>query len=113
MIREQGQSSEHRSVTSALEPETGSSPRVRGTLAARRRGRRLARFIPARAGNTGNQQKTHPPIQVHPRACGEHERFNPVIEPLAGSSPRVRGTLFIDLFDDPILRFIPARAGNT
>ena len=71
----------------------GSSPRERGT---RNRGR--SRFAPR---------------SVHPRASGEH-CCRPCRDwPLAGSSPRERGTpkpLAIPLRQR---RFIPARAGNT
>ena len=91
----------------------GSSPRVRGTPGSHREVGRLCRFIPARAGNTGSD---HNPMQlktVHPRACGEHGLEG--VEPIgaAGSSPRVRGTRRQGSGCGYVLRFIPARAGNT
>src|SRR5690554_4542283 len=54
--------------------------------------RRRARFIPARAGNAG--------VTLARRAA------------VAGSSPRVRGTLEVDARPVRRARFIPARAGN-
>ena len=50
----------------------GSSPRVRGTHAARRMPIRLARIIPARAGNTMASSTRASSTADHPRACGEH-----------------------------------------
>ena len=57
---------------------TGSSPRVRGTRAhgAHSRGRR----------------------QVHPRVCGELDRYPTLDEGDAGSSPRVRGSAIPSFF---------------
>ena len=51
-------------------------------------------------------------IPVHPRACGEHGSTSGTVRVVAGSFPRVRGTLERPL--DGIVggRFIPARAGN-
>ena len=70
----------------------GSSPRVRGTRGPGPTPRFGQRFIPARAGNTGEPQ---PPLcmdTVHPRACGEHSDLCHRVTKRAGSSPRVRGT---------------------
>ena len=74
-------------------PETGSSPRVRGTR------------WPARSGCAG--------CTVHPRVCGEHAKCFDDIVPNIGSSPRVRGTLRPWLAKAVSKRFIPACAGNT
>jgi len=91
----------------------GSSPRVRGTLKSELNVGALGRFIPACAGNTRLLSSTTQSPAVHPRVCGEHSRALMVHAPLAGSSPRVRGT-------PPLVRpwcwgrrFIPACAGNT
>ena len=71
----------------------GSSPRVRGTEGPQDRGGLWA--------------------AVHPRVCGERQRFTPRPSPtFDGSSPRVRGTAHPDLIDIPLIRFIPACAGN-
>jgi len=50
----------------------GSSPRLRGTLAALLPGGGMNRFIPAPAGNTRYRQLPAGSRAVHPRACGEH-----------------------------------------
>ena len=50
---------------------------------------------------------------VHPRACGEHSSLDRGLAEVFGSSPRVRGTLRTANATSRIVRFIPARAGNT
>ena len=91
----------------------GSSPRVRGTPPRPKDPADLRRFIPAGAGNTRKPDCSLHPPPVHPRGCGEHHE--PGAEPavLAGSSPRVRGTLDAGAVCSPCSRFIPAGAGNT
>ena len=71
----------------------GSSPRVRGTGADRRRPRAAARFIPAGAGNGVRLFPILPTRSVHPRGCGERPAFALASSARAGSSPRVRGTV--------------------
>ena len=93
--------------------ETGSSPRVRGTLNLGVDAWMLRRFIPARAGNAKSCRHGMRCCSVHPRACGERliqpagghlwsvhpracgERFSKMMRGpgCSGSSPRVRGTL--------------------
>ena len=91
----------------------GSSPRVRGTPLEGLKPFLGAGIIPACAGNTvrGHDLVVH--HRDHPRVCGEHWAVFRAIMRLAGSSPRVRGTLaFVPLavFHRGI---IPACAGNT
>ena len=71
----------------------GSSPRVRGTVAAVEEAHGLDRVIPAGAGNSCPLQTMSKIPPGHPRGCGEqlHERPKPQF--LSGSSPRVRGTV--------------------
>ena len=70
------------------------------------------RFIPARAGNMGAGTTALNAIPVHPRTCGEHFAFHAHGTAELGSSPHVRGTCHLALYNGKIKRFIPARAGN-
>ena len=70
----------------------GSSPRVRGTLAAFRVPVSFPRFIPACAGNAAKHDNS---------ALADD-----------GSSPRVRGTRLVTQHPARVRRFIPACAGN-
>ena len=49
---------------------------------------------------------------VHPRGCGERDEIVSTSTIAAGSSPRVRGTLFVFVLVGIAPRFIPAGAGN-
>ena len=91
---------------------SGSSPRVRGTLAAWAGMTARDRFIPACAGNAGEATLRTSTDSVHPRVCGE--RKNLTIGGLFhnGSSPRVRGTRAGRHVEPQHHRFIPACAGN-
>ena len=89
-------------------------PRVCGEHAtARPRVPRASRFIPACAGNTVGGVEAAGRLAVHPRVCGEHALRRAVNSPVAGSSPRVRGTSAAASDDLRHERFIPACAGNT
>ena len=84
---------EHTGASLYIVYESGSSPRVRGTLPGPDRGIDEQRFIPARAGNTLDTTPWHRKWTVHPRACGEHLIYAHNGGKFDGSSPRVRGTL--------------------
>ena len=71
---------------------SGSSPRLRGTRAPARPDRRLARFIPAPAGNADGLGIAIGLDAVHPRACGERTVMRHQRVSCNGSSPRLRGT---------------------
>ena len=124
---------EHQSIGSPPPGLAGSSPRVRGTRSFDDPVHRQRGIIPACAGNTDTrdifplggrdhprvcgEHEAHPALAGgsgdHPRVCGEHWAVFRAIMRLAGSSPRVRGTLaFVPLavFHRGI---IPACAGNT
>ena len=70
----------------------GSSPRVRGTRNPQRIDIRVARFIPACAGNACLASLSVVMTTVHPRVCGERITLPGLGWPGNGSSPRVRGT---------------------
>ena len=90
----------------------GSSPRVRGTLAAFVSRPLYLRFIPAGAGNARGSNRSAVVGAVHPRGCGERVAGEPVALVTAGSSPRVRGTQQRFELVPVVGRFIPAGAGN-
>ena len=92
---------------------SGSSPRLRGTLDLCLYRFVLERFIPASAGNTPWTVAPAWLMPVHPRVCGEHVFSPPESRKMFGSSPRLRGTLYGAAHACYDLRFIPASAGNT
>ena len=101
----------HEVLRSVCHP--GSSPQVRGTRGHRPRPRPPSRLIPAGAGNTSVPRIAAPPVEAHPRRCGEHETETWEATLDQGSSPQVRGT-----HGDPVCGhqnggLIPAGAGNT
>ena len=91
----------------------GSSPLARGTPVRSSRLRAWIRFIPARAGNTGNGASDAGPRPVHPRSRGEHRMSRRHHKGKTGSSPLARGTRLYRGESIGHRRFIPARAGNT
>ena len=91
----------------------GSSPRVRGKLPAYANPQQMVRIIPARAGQTLSPRMLNISFTDHPRACGANYGGVPVIQPVAGSSPRVRGKHRAAQLRVQIRRIIPARAGQT
>ena len=74
----------------------GSSPRVRGTAFPEEGLEPPPRFIPARAGNSSTRPSSETAPTVHPRACGEQTSEDGDTEIEFGSSPRVRGTVFLE-----------------
>ena len=76
-------------------PAGGSSPRVRGTPSAKHQRPDKRRFIPACAGNSLGEVRQAVFAPVHPRVCGELLAASEPRNPANGSSPRVRGTLFL------------------
>ena len=104
---------EHPMSTPMSAPAAGSSPCVRGTHFNRAREGRVFGIIPACAGNTGACPSRRCAPGDHPRVCGEHPEKVQAVEADAGSSPRVRGTLFEHGLPHGIHGIIPACAGNT
>ena len=91
----------------------GSSPRMRGTPKPRYINIAIYRFIPAHAGNSHLRLKVFGVQTVHPRACGELAHLVGSRLPVAGSSPRMRGTRLTNAAAPSAGRFIPAHAGNS
>ena len=91
----------------------GSSPLARGTRQRSDPGVWRSRFIPARAGNTRAPPGSLGCRAVHPRSRGEHGGNNSRSRVMCGSSPLARGTRPVRSRIRSLLRFIPARAGNT
>ena len=86
---------------------------MRGTPIAVDVVRGYLEIIPACAGNT--RLSAHDAVygRDHPRVCGEHNLDEATNIGIAGSSPRVRGTLADDDGHGRLLGIIPACAGNT
>ena len=91
----------------------GSSPRMRGAPSTLLRGSAALGIIPAYAGSTDTLVFAQKPLGDHPRVCGEHfshiwtNHFN------TGSSPRMRGALFLSAHGRYASGIIPAYAGST
>ena len=90
----------------------GSSPRARGTGHQLTAPSPFSRFIPAGAGNGYSSGGSVNYLSVHPRGRGERIMFLLHEAPVAGSSPRARGTVIDAGRDVAERRFIPAGAGN-
>ena len=91
----------------------GSSPRMRGTHVGCGAYVRPPGIIPAYAGNTPLPARKPRRRRDHPRVCGEHVSCSAITEPVAGSSPRMRGTPFCQNWLRLGYGIIPAYAGNT
>ena len=83
---------EHLCSVTASGEAAGSSPLARGTLVAPSCHENSVRFIPARAGNTGNGIRGTRCRTVHPRSRGEHRYGYVRSSARFGSSPLARGT---------------------
>ena len=96
----------------ACSRSSGSSPRVRGTVAPVLDDRAGGRLIPAGAGNSIVRRQTERSRTAHPRGCGEQGSRSITPGIVDGSSPRVRGTGCAGPCRDGSGRLIPAGAGN-
>ncbi len=92
---------------------TGSSPRMRGTPKSFGKAVSAKGIIPAHAGNTYPHCCRPSLHRDHPRACGEHPRSTCLERARSGSSPRMRGTLWLMSSGLVLPGIIPAHAGNT
>ena len=104
---------EHPAFFNPVPDDKGSSPRMRGTLSPEQFSVFSPGIIPAHAGNTLECKPCSRSLRDHPRACGEHFSLDSSPCMIAGSSPRMRGTLWPKSPAPPERGIIPAHAGNT
>lgn len=74
--------------------------------------KRVCRAHPHTYGKTPTGGNRHECISAHPRAYGENQGDNRTIGDMRGSSPRIRGTLFIVSCCWFHHRLTPAHTGN-
>ena len=91
----------------------GSSPRVRGKQNSGEVTQQPRGLIPACAGKTVGGGMGPVCGAAHPRVCGENSAPLQASSPSCGSSPRVRGKLWVPSSSSRTSRLIPACAGKT
>ena len=94
-------------------PPAGSSPRMRGSLAAASTNANTNGIIPAHAGLTFYGLSSRFSCRDHPRACGAHRLLHTPHPLHEGSSPRMRGSRKIRQPNKRCNGIIPAHAGLT
>ena len=104
---------EHTFLFSDSSMQEGSSPRMRGAHRGQRHQVDHVRIIPADAGSTDSQGNFVGLAKDHPRGCGEHRRSVRGRRRGGGSSPRMRGALFLAASSRARNGIIPADAGST
>ena len=90
----------------------GSPPRVRGTDVPRQVYIVGDGITPACAGNSPVPSQPPSPHEDHPRVCGEQLPHRHKRRRMAGSPPRVRGTVFAHDHCRNLPGITPACAGN-
>ena len=91
----------------------GSSPRVRGSQMKYIMIACFSGIIPAGAGLTHRRRYHYCRSWDHPRGCGAHMKSKRGISNGSGSSPRVRGSLYLLCLPCLLRGIIPAGAGLT
>ena len=86
---------DHENRTKELLGNRGSSPLVRGPHDGKVIGLGNAGVIPARAGTTRRNNRPEHRGGGHPRSCGDHGCTQDAPQPTTGSSPLVRGPLYL------------------
>ena len=86
---------------------------MRGSLRHNDEHARQSGIIPAHAGLTGPHTLASTLGRDHPRACGAHLMTVFLAISSKGSSPRMRGSLTLDVAERPLIGIIPAHAGLT
>ena len=104
---------ENNSNNHVVDPDLGSSPRVRGKRYVMRHNMFPKGLIPACAGKTQLPISLSTGRRAHPRVCGENEPAGRVGAGGEGSSPRVRGKREGFEVNGVIVGLIPACAGKT
>ena len=90
----------------------GSSPRMRGSLSELSKWRMVRRIIPAHAGLTPRRSRGRRRIGDHPRACGAHHVAHSFYLIWMGSSPRMRGSLSVQLAGGIVAGSSPRMRGS-
>ena len=104
---------EHYKHRGSITPNPGSSPHVRGALAAYLHSAVAPGIIPACAGSTDGNVGPATVRRDHPRMCGEHQTGCAQSIQSSGSSPHVRGALARLPAWRACHGIIPACAGST
>ena len=104
---------EHSTGKVTCPTSTRSSPHVRGAQTEVLCLGGDGGIIPACAGSTVPGNRLVGVVGDHPRMCGEHEEAPHGTVAFVGSSPHVRGALYVNGSLMPILGIIPACAGST
>ena len=92
--------------------QSGLSPRMRGSRAARIRYRAPSGSIPAYAGEPGDSWASGGKNRVYPRVCGGARNSQIMLLHAPGLSPRMRGSLIAIPHDERVMGSIPAYAGE-
>ena len=99
-------------IVGELGMEQGSPPRVRGKVSSKATLDNDIGITPACAGKRPPSATVPPPLQDHPRVCGEKDARGYTDSTRSGSPPRVRGKAEMLRDYHPSQRITPACAGK-
>ncbi len=97
----------------SLPPFEGSSPLMRGKVQPIALGHLKQRIIPAHAGKRAGRRRCSRSPWDHPRSCGEKNGSPKPWQRAAGSSPLMRGKVYMKETGEAVWRIIPAHAGKS